>query len=164
MTNKILGFKTNPTYQFLSNFYTLEDCYCEIDNIIYEVRSAEHLYVMLKTLDTNQRFRCSVIKTPHEVKRYGRTTTLRDDFEATKLAVMHDVLRVKFSLPTLQDQLIRTGDSEIYEVNTWKDLYWGCNTDLKGLNHLGRLLMELREDLQAGIDLRGFKGQFVRVI
>ena len=48
--------------------------------------------------------------------------------------------------PLLAKRLLETGDCMLQEGNYWKDLFWGV--DLKtgeGENHLGKILMELRE-------------------
>ena len=48
----------------------------------------------------------------------------------------------------LADCLVDTGDQPLIEGNTWGDRFWGvCGGT--GMNHLGRLLMEVREELQA---------------
>jgi N-glycosidase YbiA len=43
--------------------------------------------------------------------------------------------------------LLDTGDAELVEVNHWRDFWWGvCNG--VGANHLGRLLMTIRNELR----------------
>ena len=44
-----------------------------------------------------------------------------------------------------------TGDAELVEGNTWNDTYWGvCNG--VGHNHLGKILMQVRQELQVKKD------------
>lgn len=46
-------------------------------------------------------------------------------------------------------QFLSTGDAELVEGNTWNDTWWGVNaTTGKGKNMLGRLLMQVREELR----------------
>ena len=46
-------------------------------------------------------------------------------------------------------QLLDTGDQELVEYNTWGDTYWGvCTRIRQGQNWLGKILMEVREELQ----------------
>lgn len=61
---------------------------------------------------------------------------------------MKDALFYKFSQDKdLRDKLIATGNTELIEDNTWNDRFWGvCNGE--GINHLGKLLMELRDELK----------------
>lgn len=72
---------------------------------------------------------------------------MRDDWERVKLAVMLDLLRQKFAHADLRAQLIATSDDVLVEGNTWGDTFWGmCNG--VGLNHLGRLLMQVRAEVR----------------
>jgi len=45
------------------------------------------------------------------------------------------------------ERLLATGDQELIEGNTWGDRFWGV-CDGEGQNQLGRLLMELRNELR----------------
>ena len=65
-----------------------------------------------------------------------------------KCDVMYDILYEKFTQnEDLKEKLLRTVGEEIVECNTWGDRYWGVFKG-EGQNHLGKLLMELREELQ----------------
>ena len=66
---------------------------------------------------------------------------------------MREALRKKFSDPELKAKLLATGDQLLEEGNTWHDNFWGvCHCircqDVMAHNHLGKLLMELRSELQ----------------
>lgn len=64
---------------------------------------------------------------------------------------MSGLVRQKFNhrYPELRTKLLSTGDLEIIEGNHWGDTFWGvCNGT--GENHLGRILMQVREDLRSG--------------
>ena len=84
---------------------------------------------------------------PNAAKKLGRKIELRPDWEEVKLGVMKDLLAIKFQDPELQAQLLATGDLELVEANTWGDVFYG-EVNGKGENHLGRLLMDLRENLR----------------
>lgn len=132
-------------YVFLSNFYRLTG-----EPIIYHGISyptVEHAYQAQKTLDVNDRLAISRLPTPGEAKRYGRKIKkLRPGWDAMRIDIMRDLLKVKFSNPYLRSLLIGTGDQELVEENDWRDHFWGvCNG--VGENHLGKLLMEIRKDL-----------------
>lgn len=75
---------------------------------------------------------------------------MRRDFDKHKLDFMEELLRRKFSdnNPILRDRLIDTGDALIVEDNHWGDTFWGvCNG--VGENHLGKLIMLIRDELTA---------------
>lgn len=61
-----------------------------------------------------------------------------------KLSVMRDLLIQKFTHDDLKALLVATGDARLVEGNSWGDRYWGM-CDGTGSNHLGQLLMEVRE-------------------
>ena len=50
----------------------------------------------------------------------------------------------------LKEKLLATGDAELIEGNTWNDTYWGVCRG-KGKNHLGKIIMEVREALKKDI-------------
>jgi ribA/ribD-fused uncharacterized protein len=129
-------------YSFLSNFYRSP---VTLDGLEYP--SVEHAYQAAKTTDPEERATVREALTPGLAKRLGRQVHLRPDWEDVKLAVMADLLRQKFDRPPLAKALLETGDEELVEVNYWRDTYWGVFHGT-GENHLGRLLMERREQLR----------------
>jgi ribA/ribD-fused uncharacterized protein len=134
-------------YRFLSNFVPVE---VEFEGMKFS--SVEHAYVAAKTTNPVTRAYIQTIETPGEVKRYGRTLELREDWEDVRLEVMEGLLRQKFSKQPFKDLLRLTGDAYIVEGNVWHDNFWGscrcenCGVN-KGENHLGRLLMEIRGEI-----------------
>jgi ribA/ribD-fused uncharacterized protein len=127
-------------YRFLSNFYLTE---VEYEGMNFP--SSENAFQAAKTLDTKLRqYFLSV--TPSVSKRMGRALTLRPDWEKVKVEIMAELLDIKFRDPVLRAKLLATGDQELVEGNWWHDTFWGVCND-KGENHLGKLLMELREKL-----------------
>lgn len=127
-------------YRFLSNFWP---CEVRFDDEAYT--SVEHAYVAAKVLDRQARQAVQACPTPGFAKRLGRTLTLRADWEAIKLGVMEDLLRQKFSKPALRELLLATDNDELVEGNTWGDTFWGV-CDGVGQNHLGKLLMRIRDE------------------
>lgn len=84
---------------------------------------------------------------PSEAKKLGRKIPLRKDWEDIKINVMRDIVRAKFDQnEDLAEKLISTGDEYLEEGNTWGDKIWGT-VNGKGANNLGRILMEIREEL-----------------
>ena len=87
--------------------------------------------------------------TAGQAKRLGQVIILRDDWtnDNVKISVMYAVLLDKFTRhQDLRKQLIATSPNELIEGNTWNDTFWGV-CDGKGKNHLGKLLMSIRQEI-----------------
>jgi hypothetical protein len=83
-----------------------------------------------------------------DAKAEGRRCTLRSDWEQVKIGVMTGVLLAKFSQnPLLREGLRSTGTKRLEETNYWNDTFWGVCKG-KGDNMLGKLLMEVRDQLR----------------
>lgn len=135
-------------YSFLSNFYPAEVI---LEGIRYP--TAEHAYQAAKTNSRSEKYRIADLDTPSKAKRAGRKLRLRSDWERVKLAVMDGVVATKFfSNPDIAQKLIQTGEATLIEGNGWGDVFWGvCNG--VGRNELGKILMEVRKDLQEHPDV-----------
>lgn len=136
------------TWFFLSNFFPCPNG-VEFDRVIYP--TSEHAFVAAKTLSAEERdevFRC---KTAAEAKRLGKTVKLRADWTPEfQLDLMLSLLRSKFARnPELAALLDATGKTELIEINEWHDRFWGVCKGT-GQNHLGRLLMQVRDELRRG--------------
>lgn len=135
-------------YGFLSNFYELPEP-IEYEGIKYH--TVEAAFQAAKTLDEEQRYLMSQLP-PGKAKRAGRKLKLRDDWDQVKKDVMYELLKLKFTIPSLKAQLLAIDHLTLMEGNTWGDKYWGCVRDLNGnwtgQNWLGRLLMKVRQELQ----------------
>lgn len=131
-------------YEFLSNFYPAKLMF---DGIAYY--NAEAAYQAQKCADLAQREQFAKLYSD-ESKRFGCSIVVREDWDEIKVDVMKQVVRAKFEQnPRLAEMLLATGDIPLQEGNTWHDVFWGV--DLKtgtGENHLGRILMQLREDFK----------------
>lgn len=153
--------KFQGRWYFLSNFYP-----CEIEHQGIKYPSVEHYYVSMKFNDEqfidgkyytpgDLREIISKMQDPGKVKRFGRKIKLRKDWNTYKLEVMNWGIREKFKSPKLSELLLSTGDEELIEGNFWNDTFWGvCNS--KGQNHLGKILMEVRNEL-SGIKKTGLE-------
>ena len=86
-----------------------------------------------------------------DVKAFGMTIKLRPNWNDIRLSMMYIVVSEKFQQnKDLAEKLIATGDNELVEHNWWNDKYWGKHFG-EGENHLGRTLMEVREELNEAI-------------
>ena len=128
-------------FRFLSNFHP---CPAYYDGELYP--SAEHAYQAAKTMDLDKRLKVAACITPKTAKHMGSWLQLRPNWESIKVGIMREVIESKFWDMDLAALLLATGDAVLIEENNWGDCYWGqVNGD--GLNVLGNLLMEIREDL-----------------
>lgn len=60
---------------------------------------------------------------------------------------MKNLLQIKFSEDPYKTKLICTYPQSLVEGNTWNDTYWGVCNGI-GDNNLGKLLMQVRDQLQ----------------
>lgn len=139
MVNKIDSFQGD--YRFLSNFWFVK---VKLDGVEY--KSVEHAYMAAKTLDNTLRLKIRDFEKPGDVKRFCKTIELRSDWEQVKFGVMLDLVRQKFAKEPLRSKLLNTGNAELIEGNTWGDVYWGVCRG-KGQNNLGKILMQVRQEL-----------------
>jgi type I restriction enzyme S subunit len=83
----------------------------------------------------------------------------RPDWDRVRVKIMRWVLRLKLAMhwAKFSELLLSTDDRPIVE-DSRKDDFWGAmptdSVTLVGMNVLGRLLMELREEIKQGAELR----------
>ena len=131
---------------WFSNFLPNDKPFIYQGMIFYTV---ENFFQAMKTLDIEER-KLIAAATPSKAKRLGRKVKLREDWETIKLQVMEHALRIKFAPGTSwYTKLMATGNEEIVELNNWNDVYWGRTLDGRGENHLGNLLIKLREEYKS---------------
>lgn len=144
---------------FLSNFYLTPLVW---QNVMYP--SSEHAFQAAKTMDMKIRRKIAEAPSPGLAKKMGRVLDLREDWEDIRLHVMEEILVIKFSKTVLKRRLLNTDNTLLVEGNKWNDRFWGAcpspgynKLDSQiwegskhlwyGQNHLGKLLMELRDKL-----------------
>ena len=131
-------------YAFLSNFYPAKLAF---DGIVYE--NSESAYQAQKLADPEARKQFAH-RYADEAKRMGQKVVIREDWDQVKLELMRKIVEAKFTQnPRLAKRLVETGSRQLMEGNHWGDIYWGVDLrNREGANHLGQLLMELRERFQ----------------
>lgn len=137
-------------YRFFSNFYHSE---IELNGRVFP--TAEHAYVSEKSEEPTFKDRLAEPQlSPALAKKLGRDVPLRGDWEHVKIDVMLTVLTRKFKQDFFKNKLLETGTQNIQEGNHHGDRFWGVDLDVNpnvGENHLGRLLMFIRDGLQKGM-------------
>lgn len=145
MNKKIEFYKAHEPYGYLSNFARYP---VTIDGSAWP--TSEHYYQAMKFTDPKIRQTIRRTAGPAEAKRIGGTRglPLRHDWISARDGIMHKVVRAKFMQhPMLLRLLLRTGDKELVE-HTENDRYWGDGGDGSGKNMLGKILMQVREELK----------------
>jgi len=127
-------------YGFLSNFWSVD---ITVKGKVYP--SVEHAFCAAKTLNEDEREKIRLAETPSKAKQLGKKVTLREDWEDVEIKIMELLVRKKFSQKHMEKLLLSTGDEELIEGNWWKDTFWGV-CDGVGENHLGKILMKIREE------------------
>lgn len=132
--------KFSGKYIFLSNFWPAP---VMLDSVLYP--TVEHAYQAAKRNDPDYRSYVLAAPKANIAKSRGRGKEGPDWYARNKF-VMKDLLRQKFAEPSLRAKLLATGDVELIEGNYWGDIFWGV-CDGKGQNWLGKLLMEVRQEI-----------------
>ena len=112
--------------------------------------TSEHYFQAQKFAGTEHAEAIRKTRSPMNAARMGRDRKkpLRRDWEAVKDDIMRDAVRAKFTQhPELLSLLLATGDAQLVE-HTVNDSYWGDAGDGSGKNMLGRILMDLRDQLR----------------
>ena len=143
-----------------SNFYERKFVH---EHILYN--SVEQAYQHKKARTATDLNKCREIlfhADPATQKYLGQRVRGLDEvaWEKNRLGYMKDILISKYTQhPDLKDALVGTGNRRLAEANS-RDAFYGIgiavthqdvlNTEVwQGQNHLGRLLMEVRQELSA---------------
>ncbi len=134
------------SFDFLSNFYPTK---VDVDGVCYQ--NAEAAFQAQKCVEMADRAAFAGLSAA-KAKRMGRQVTLRPDWDKVRLAVMEEIIRAKFTQNSdLAARLVATGTMPLAEGNAWGDTFWGVDAKTgEGENNLGKILMKIREELQAG--------------
>jgi ribA/ribD-fused uncharacterized protein len=156
--SKVVSFyKTDEYYGLLSNMKGRQKLI--INNIVFY--SSESIYQVLRYPD-NKQIQEQIYKerSPLIAKRISQKYLeyTRKDWEEVKNNIMRFSLRVKAMQSTeFKNVLMNTSGMDIVEISR-KDDYWGAikinDNELKGKNVLGRLLMELRFEVEKDLIIK----------
>jgi len=120
------------------------------------VPAAEYAFIMGKTTDFDVRRHIAGLSEPKDVRAFGRTLELRQDWEEIKEAHMLLVLRDKANQnPDIKALLLDTGKARIIEGNRHGDREWGVDEFTgEGANKLGKAWDKLRDTFNRELKLR----------
>jgi len=110
----------------------------------------EHAFQAQKFLDEKTRNEIKDASSPLSAFKLGRKLSgKREDWSKIKLNIMYELLKEKVTQhDEVREILLNTGDEEIIEENP-NDNFWGNGKDGKGENHMGKVLMRIRDELKA---------------
>ncbi|HPF38829.1 MAG TPA: NADAR family protein [Phycisphaerae bacterium] len=139
------------------HFYRVADAFGCFSNFApYPIRmngktwpTSEHYFQAMKFVDDEHQESIRQTDSPMIAARMGRDRSrpLRKDWEDVKVAIMREAVQAKFRQhDDIREILCSTGDATIVE-HTKNDAYWGDGGDGAGENMLGRILMDVREEL-----------------
>lgn len=142
--DKVTQFQ--ESFRFLSNFW-ISPLPVFYNGVQY--KSVEHAYQALKCVDKVDHDSVMMQSTPSIAKNLVKHMKQRPDWAKVKLTIMLELVRSKFfGNAYLGQKLKDTGDAELVEGNMWYDTYWGVDLRSgKGDNHLGKILMQVRKEL-----------------
>lgn len=108
--------------------------------------SVEHAYQASKATNPATRKYFATLGSPVEAKREGKLLVMRLDFMSNRTQIMEQLLRKKFRAGSVLASKLQRIEGDIVEENYWGDTFWGtCNG--QGSNHLGKILMKIRDEL-----------------
>ena len=130
-------------FSYLSNFSN----HGFTDKNGYYWKTVEHYYQAQKATNRVDKLKVKEANTPGQAKKIGSKIKLRKDWNNVKVDVMREALYMKFDQNfDIRRNLVTTQGYELIEGNTWGDDWWGVYKG-KGLNVLGKLLMEIRDQI-----------------
>lgn len=140
-------------------FYSSKEKYGEFSNFAeygfpYKGKfypTVEHFYQSHKFSDSAYTEQIRLASTPKMASDLGknRNHTLKENWDEVKNEIMFIGVKLKFeNHPDLLTALLATGEKLLIE-NSPYDTYWGIGQDGSGYNHLGTILMRVREMYRA---------------
>ena len=112
--------------------------------------TVEHAFHASKFDDEKIREEIKNAKSPLEAFTLGKKykSERKVNWDEIKVSILYEIILEKARQhEEVRNALLSTGDEEIVEDNS-EDDFWGNGSDGKGLNHTGKILMKIREELR----------------
>lgn len=136
------------------DFYMFSSFSC-FEVVVWGLRfkAAEYAYHWRKFYDTSPKVAADIInaRSAHDAFKIAqeRKGERRKDWDEVKVDIMREILRAKVAQHEyVKRKLLATGNHELVE-DSWRDDFWGWGPNKDGQNMLGKLWMEIREELRA---------------
>ena len=150
--NHIYFYESNQPYYEFTNFY-----YASVNLQGQTWPTSEHFFQAQK-FPTNAALQARIrnARSPRDafnISREPANDQYKDpNWDTRKFQVMLEAVRAKFNQnPALKTALLNTDDAVLVEDAGKNDAIWGAGADYKGTNHLGRILMHVRDELKGKI-------------
>lgn len=150
LDNQTQVFFYEQDFYVLSNFSSFE-----VNVNFKKFPTSEHAYHYRKFSITDPELAERIRKAPsaHEAFQIAQTfkSMRRVDWDDVKANIMKEILIAKVQQHEyVRKKLLSTGDRELIE-DSWRDDVWGWGPDQKGQNLLGKMWMEIREEVRQGM-------------
>lgn len=145
---KVVGFYEREFYPF-SNFSSFQVFW---DDKLWP--TSEHAYQAARYIDVRPDYVETIRELPsaHQAFMFMREHRhdQRPEWNIEKRDTMKDIVRHKLGQHSyIQAKLLQTSNFELIEDSPF-DSFWGWGADRRGRNELGKIWMELREELKNG--------------
>ncbi len=144
MNNDPILFYENTYYSF-SNFSSFA---IEWKGHFY--MTSEHAYHTEKFDDEKLKEEIRQTRSAHDSQKLANLNKdkYRPDWNDIKVSVMKEILREKVNQhPYVKKKLLESEDRLLVE-DSWRDDFWGWGPNKDGENYLGKLWMEIREEIK----------------
>ena len=137
-------------FYVLSNFSAFTLYWDDVENMRFDTSEAAYHWEKFPGHDD---IRAAIINAPsaHEAFKVAERNKAhrRPDWDDVKVDVMRRILRAKVEQHEyVRRKLLATGDRILVE-DSWRDNFWGWGPNRDGQNLLGKLWMEVRDELRA---------------
>jgi len=112
--------------------------------------TSEHAYQAAKFDDANLREKIRLAHSPQEAYdiAHSNEKKVREVWNDEKVSIMEEIVRAKLMQhPLIQKKLLEMSNQPIVEDSP-TDSFWGWGSNKNGKNHLGKIWMKLRKELQ----------------
>lgn len=113
--------------------------------------TSEHVYHSERFDEENHKEALRLSRSAHDAYKYAQENKhlQRKDWNDIKVGVMKEILHEKVKQhPYVLKKLLESGDCELVE-DSWRDDFWGWGPNKEGKNMLGKLWMEVRDEVRA---------------
>jgi len=112
--------------------------------------TSEHVYHSEKFDDKDLKERIRNTRSAHDSLKLAQENKdkYRKNWDEVKLKIMKEILHAKVAQHHyVKKKLLDSGNRELIE-DSWRDSYWGWGPNKDGENHLGKLWMEVRDEVR----------------
>jgi ribA/ribD-fused uncharacterized protein len=118
-----------------------------------DFQTAEHAYHWKKFCETSTTtsVKIRMARSAHDAFKLAEIHKgeRRKDWDSVKLDIMREILKAKVTQHEyVLRKLLATGNRTLTE-NSWRDNFWGWGEKRDGKNMLGKLWMEIREEISS---------------